>query len=203
MLSQRTVIFVAGPAGSGKTTLVKRLRERAATYVETSALNPYFAGRTHATFDAEASQTWFLDQIALFLSCHPTEPVIIDQHPRVVSRVYGAMFHDQQLLSDVTLKRLDGYADRIWKQVVKSSTNVLTVCLSASTGSLRARLQRRKSRGLTMSEVSSVNRLYAGVVFLGPCLAMNTDVVSVQREKVIVDAWLSNPRATRLDRGLR
>jgi hypothetical protein len=60
---QRRVVFVAGPTGSGKTTLVKRLTERAAVYIEDASLNPYLAVRSGNAFDAGASQTWFLDQI--------------------------------------------------------------------------------------------------------------------------------------------
>jgi deoxyadenosine/deoxycytidine kinase len=199
---QRTVIFVAGPTGSGKTTLVKKLAEKAVVYAEDASVNPYLALRSGDAFDAGASQAWFLDQIALFLRRNPTGILAVDQHPRVVSRVYGAMFYDKRLLSQRSLSRLDRYADRIWKQTAKSSTHVLTICLSASTDSLKARLRRRKSRGLTMSEISSVNQLYCSIVFPGPCLTMNTDVLGVQREKLIIDAWLSDPGALRLDKGV-
>ena len=200
MSKRRTVILVAGPTGSGKTTLVKSLTQRAAVHIEDATLNPHFAVRSRGTFDAGASQNWFLDQIAEFLQRYPTGVLAIDQHPRVVSRVYGAMFCGKGLLSEGTLIRLDRYADRLLKQVAESAANVLTVCLSASTETLRARLLRRKRRGLTVSEILSVNRLYSGVVFAGPCLSMNTDVMSMQREKAVLEAWLSEPGAIKLDK---
>ena len=198
MSKRRTVIFVAGPTGSGKSTLVRALTQRAAVYIEDATLNPHFAVRSRATFDARASQSWFLDQMAEFLGRHRTGVLAIDQHPRVVSRVYGAMFCAKGLLSESALTRLDRYADRLLKELTESGANVLTVCLTASTETLRGRLLRRKRRGLTSSEVLSVNRLYSSVVFPGPCLSMNTDVMSSQRERAVLEAWLSEPSAIRL-----
>jgi ribose 1,5-bisphosphokinase PhnN len=197
---RRTVIFVAVTTGSGKSALVNTLTQLAAVYIEDATLNPHFTARSRGTFDAGASQRWFLDRIAEFLERHPTGVLAIDQHPRVVSRVYGAMFSAKGLLSGGALTRLDWYADRLLKQVSESAANVLTVCLSASTETLRARLLRRKRPGLTVSEVLAVNRLYSSVVFPGPCLTMNTDVMSIQREKAVLEAWLSEPGAIRLDK---
>jgi deoxyadenosine/deoxycytidine kinase len=200
MQQGRTVIFIAGPTGSGKTTLIRKLSKKVVVYIEDATLNPYLSGRSGHSFDAGASQTWFLDQMTNVLKQHPSGILAIDQHPRVVSRVYGTMFHDRGLLSGAMLSRLDRYADRVWRQAVGPSSQALTVSLSASTSSLKTRLRRRESRGLTMAEVSTVNRLYSGVVFPGPCFTMNTDVISVEYEATIINAWLSNPAAIRLDK---
>jgi energy-coupling factor transporter ATP-binding protein EcfA2 len=196
---KKTVIFVAGPTGSGKTTLVKSLSHRATAYIEDATRNPYFGAHSTDAFDAEASQKWFLDKMAEFLQGHTAGVLAIDQHPRVVSRLYGAVFSSKGLLSDPALVRLDRYADRLVRQVTESAGNVLTVWLSASTPTLWARLRRRKRHHLTFSEVVSVNRLASSVVFPGPCLAMNTEVMSVQREKGVLEAWLSDQRAIILD----
>jgi hypothetical protein len=105
------------------------------------------------------------------------------------------MFCAKRLLSENALTRLDRYADRLLRVVSESAANVLTVCLSASTETLRARLMHRKRRGLTASEVRFVNRSYSSVVFPGPCLLVNTDVMSIRCEKAVLEAWLSDPGA--------
>jgi hypothetical protein len=95
---------------------------------------------------------------------------------------------DKGLLSDRTLMRLDRYADRLLAQVSESARNVLTICLSGSTETLRERLLRREEPGLASSEVLFANRFYSSVVSPGPCLAINTDVMRVRREKAAIEA---------------
>jgi deoxyadenosine/deoxycytidine kinase len=191
--NSRTVIFVAGPTASGKTTLVKRLANQGVAYIEESRRNPYFSVRSGDSFDAESSQHWFLDQIATFVRDHVKGILVIDQHPLVVSRVYGAMFFNKRLLSKSRLGRLDRSANRIVEELSAPRTRSLTVCLSASTNTLAKRLRRRKRNGLSSAEVKMVNELYSTVVFPGPCLPMNTDVVTVEREITAVHCWLDDP----------
>jgi ribose 1,5-bisphosphokinase PhnN len=183
------LVFVAGPTGSGKTSLVRRFAKSAAVYVEQSELNPHLAVRSGGRFDVKASQNWFLDQIDTFLKRHQHEAIIVDQHPFVVSGAYGRLFYERGWLTGQEFRRLNEHATEIWRRAIRRYRKVLTVCLTARTGTLKARIMRRRGSRLTAREIEAINRLYSSIVFPGPCLVLNTEVAGLDYEQQLIAQW--------------
>jgi len=190
------IVFVAGPTASGKTTLVKRLRTRATVYLEDVSLNPHLPQRPGVPFDVLASQHWFLQSIRSFISEQAGRVLVVDQHPLVISRVYGKMFCQARALSNTDLRELDSRAVHLWEAIGRQSKRVLTVCLTASTQVLMKRLKARGVSALNASAVRQVNELFGELVFSHECIAMNSEVLTPQRETRAVVTWLDRENAS-------
>jgi hypothetical protein len=192
---REAVVMVAGPTGVGKTSLVTLLSAKGAAYVEDGSRNPFLNCASTPGFDAISSQRWFLGQIATFLDHNPSGILVIDQHPLVISRVYGLTFYREGLLTRDDVRDLDEHATCIERCILAESQRVLTVCLTASTESLLARLARRAQNRLPVRLVEELNLLYGRVVFTGDCIVCNTDLITKRDEAVVVESWLSTARS--------
>jgi thymidylate kinase/NTP pyrophosphatase (non-canonical NTP hydrolase) len=102
--SRPATITIAGPPGSGKTTLASALSEvmgPECIYIERPSENPFLdrLDSLAPQFDAGASQGWFLDTIANFVHESTDSIVILDQDPTAIALVYGRLLYDQGFLS--------------------------------------------------------------------------------------------------------
>lgn len=69
--------------------------------MESTAGNPYLAQllKGSANFDALANQRWFLHRIAEFINdANSGNPLILDQDPTAIVKVYSRMFRDNGLI---------------------------------------------------------------------------------------------------------
>jgi deoxyadenosine/deoxycytidine kinase len=186
---RRAVVFVAGPTGSGKSTLISRLRRYAATYTENVAENPFLTS-ANESFDAAASQTWFVDRIEQFSRAEPRHNLAIDQHPLAISKVYGELFRREGLISNADFRGLEVRVDRLVEAIASSAAQVLTVCMTADTRLLWERLEQRPIRPLSRDQVKQINLLFSGLVYPGPCMVFNSGVVDPVVEEQLVTRWL-------------
>lgn len=97
-------ITIAGPPGSGKTTIATALSDiigAESIYIERPSDNPFLdrLDVLSTQFDAGASQGWFLDTIASFVRKSVASAVVLDQDPTAIALVYGGLLHDRGYLS--------------------------------------------------------------------------------------------------------
>lgn len=107
--SPRT-LALCGPPGSGKTTLAAGLAGKHpgwAVYREDFQANPHLGDLQNAgsRFDADASQSWFLCQIAEFLAADPDPPIVLDQDPTAIPLVYGWLLVEDGRLDAGAIER--------------------------------------------------------------------------------------------------
>ena len=96
------ILTLAGASGVGKTTIARALAMEFPTYIEVADANPQLQKflKNDPAFNASANQNWFLNQYdSALASAIPTAPLVLDQDPIGVVRVYARLFHEQQSLS--------------------------------------------------------------------------------------------------------
>lgn len=143
------VVCIAGPSGSGKSSVVKRLATAGvSTYVEDVAGNPYLKGvyARSPSFDARASQRWFLAQIADFVErSNDSSTLLMDQDPAAEVRVYAHLMREDELLSrDAYVELLTTLA--ALESRLGSRQQRVTIYLDADEVTLRARMIARGDR---------------------------------------------------------
>ena len=195
IISERSVVFIAGITGTGKTSLARRLLKLGPVYLEDVQRNPVFSftAPNARNRNVQRSQKWFLDEIALHLQ-RSTGPVcIIDQHPLVVSHVYGRFLCAKGHLSRRAQRELEGQAQGLMGRVI-SESRTLTLCLTATTTTVRERLRKRDTSVPATADIRHLNRLFAELVLPGPCVVVNTEEASSRREQHLVERWLRKPK---------
>lgn len=140
------VVCIAGPSGSGKSSIVKRLADfGVSTYVEDVAGNPFLKGlydNSHS-FDAHASQHWFLEQIDSFVEGSVgSSTLVLDQDPAAVVRVYGRLLREDGRLSDDAYVSLLTMLLRLESRLGARQQRI-TVFLDADERTLRRRMVER------------------------------------------------------------
>jgi hypothetical protein len=103
-------ISLCGPPGSGKSSLAGMLAAEHpgwAVYREDFEANPHLGDLqdVKAKFNADASQSWFLERIAAFLADEPHPPIILDQDPTAIPLIYGQLLVEDGRLSRQALER--------------------------------------------------------------------------------------------------
>ena len=139
------LLTIAGPSGSGKTTVARSLSREYATFIEDVSKNPHLeALRSGAPFDAYANQRWFLDQMGAFLRAARTDvPIVLDQDPAAIVRVYARMFHDEQRISGAQYRTLLLDLLRVESMLTRRNTRRAVVFLDAPAAVLRERAELR------------------------------------------------------------
>lgn len=140
------VLCIAGPSGSGKSSIVRHLADfGASTYVEDVAGNPFLIGlygNSHS-FDAHASQQWFLEQIESFVERSAGgSTLILDQDPAAVVRVYARLLREDRRMSDDAYVSLLMMLLRLESRLGIRQQRV-TVFLDADERTLRQRMVER------------------------------------------------------------
>jgi NTP pyrophosphatase (non-canonical NTP hydrolase)/deoxyadenosine/deoxycytidine kinase len=140
------LICVAGPTGSGKTSVASRFEGRCQTYIESTNGNPYVRAviANESGADFAANQHWFLDRIADFLRrSSGAAPAILDQDPGVVVRVYGKLFRSSGRLSRDSYTALLEELLAIESSILRWSGGRVLVLLDAPASVLRSRVAAR------------------------------------------------------------
>lgn len=188
----RAVIFVGGPSGAGKTTLVNELRDLGDVYEERGLENPHLARfRAGDPLDAAQNQQWFLDRIRQFVGNASTEFAIVDQMPFAISGPYAKLFLEEGLLSESQIIDLQSDAATLLNDLRRRQIDLLDVVLSARSEVLWERLINRDGGPrLPQSYIFRVNQLFQNMLIDTPTLAINTEVATVSEEADAVRAWI-------------
>ena len=107
--SAARLFTICGPSGSGKTAVVQGLLQQFNGYVEAVDDNPHLLRLVEGTpdFDALANQQWFLNRIAKFIhNANSGSPLILDQDPAAIVKVYSRMFKDDGLIDNAGYRTL-------------------------------------------------------------------------------------------------
>jgi hypothetical protein len=165
-----------------------------ATYEEDGGKNPHVAHyRNTGTIDAVANQWWFLDRVTEFLGTAASSCAAVDQHPFGISVAYARLFHERGLIPDAELFKLHARAVQIYAALSARKVRYLTVSLTASSHVLWERLNSRpQGPRLPEQDIYKINALFQELVLIGPSLAMNTEVVTVEQEVRAVLRWLES-----------
>lgn len=141
----RQVVVIAGPPGSGKTSVVsalaKSLDKTGDTYIEDFSENPFLVDAISRGRSVYESQEWFLDQLTAFLerSSGGRGLVLIDQAPLAIPIVYGHDFHEAALLDKSQyLSHLKHYS-MLHRQLDQIASAVTTIYLTADIDVLMTR----------------------------------------------------------------
>lgn len=99
----RPIVILAGPPGSGKTSVVSRLLSTPGRigYIEDFSRNPFLGDAILRGETVFESQEWFIKQIGHFFNQHTGDEAItiIDQAPLAIPIVYGRDFYMNNKLS--------------------------------------------------------------------------------------------------------
>lgn len=140
-----TLLVVAGPPGSGKTTAVEAMSKSSAVYVERFDQNPHLSLllASDPGFNGAANCDWFLSRAEEALrEADPNGRFILDQDPRAIIDVYSVFYHDSQQLSGSDLATLAARLPGLEALMARWSSQRV-VYLYASPSVLHQRLVRR------------------------------------------------------------
>ncbi len=197
MNRSRRVLFIAGPSGVGKTTLVCGFQGEAAVYRETPDDNPYLKRHLEGDpLEAAKSQGWFLDKMERFLEREQSSSsslIVVDQHPFGVGLTYTTLFRQEGLIAGADAMQLERRARAICDKVRAAARSQLTVLLSAGTDTLLDRISKRAAGpGLSLGRIERVNKLFQTSIFPGPHIVLNTEVLTPEEEGRAIRTWIKS-----------
>jgi deoxyadenosine/deoxycytidine kinase/NTP pyrophosphatase (non-canonical NTP hydrolase) len=191
------VVTVAGPPGSGKSSVVRVLSEQFEVHEERYEENPYLAALfdrdRRATFDAYSSQLWFLRDASDFLQERgPGTAIVLDQDPAAAVRVYGRHFMDESCLSRAEYHRLLIDLSEIEARIARWPGQRSLVLLDADSATLERRvIQRNPSMRLSRRVLEDLRRGFREFGHrVKPALCIATDDLSVEEVAVRVGGLL-------------
>jgi deoxyadenosine/deoxycytidine kinase/NTP pyrophosphatase (non-canonical NTP hydrolase) len=97
------LLTIAGPTGSGKTTIARALSTDHPTLLEDVSNNPHLEAllTNNPKFNAYENQRWFLSRVEEFVGAADSNTTtVLDQEPLAIVRAYARMFRDTKQLSN-------------------------------------------------------------------------------------------------------
>lgn len=197
----QSIVFVGGPSGSGKSSLVRELGKLGSIYIENAPDNPFLMSYLcgEGPLNAYENQRWFLNSIVRFL-CDPSRKgvLIIDQHLPGITSAYTRLFEAEGLVSSSQAAAIMTEGESLLSALYKRFP-VLTVHLTASTPCLWARISARdKQTKLSFPQLEQVNILFQALHLSGSVLCMNSEVLDLESESQSVESWIKGERGVRL-----
>lgn len=150
------ILCIAGPSGVGKSSIVQQLtKHNVSAYVEEPDRNRHLTGiyEDSESFDAYASQCWFLNQIDTFVQgADAGKMLLLDQDPAAIVRVYGALLREDGRLSQEGYLSLLQQLLAVEARIAAGRGQRITVFLDADVATLKRRMQSRGERSLPSDE---------------------------------------------------
>lgn len=174
------VLVVAGPAGSGKSTVAKALSRDFQTYIETEKNNPHLDGNLlgETKLDAFESQQWFIHQLEAFLGkANSHEHVVLDQEPVAITQVYAKFLLEGGRLSGPQYVTLMKRTADLELRLSQWSGGRTVLLLDASPDVLFRRLSERTyGPRWTRSQVGRIHELFQELKDqIGRVIVLRTD----------------------------
>jgi len=154
-----TIIFLSGPSGVGKTSVLRKLSNLYECYLENSSQNPELKLllQGSSSFNAYKSQLWFLERINDFIQKSKAEIVFVDQNPKAIMNVYSKYFLDTEKICTDDYNRLDNYYNQLTKNINDKYSCVIDYYLFADVEILEQRAGQRDSEKLSWFQEISNN----------------------------------------------
>lgn len=138
------LLTLCGPSGAGKTSVAKQLANKYPVYVETTVDNPYLKAPVEGSFNAAASQDWFLNRIDEHISQASSQhPLVLDQDPAAIVFVYSRIFCEVDLITEAQYHSSVQKLLQIEEMLARWTSPRAVLCLNAPAETLRQRVVKR------------------------------------------------------------
>jgi NTP pyrophosphatase (non-canonical NTP hydrolase)/deoxyadenosine/deoxycytidine kinase len=185
-------VTVMGPPGAGKTTITTLLAARFPAYVEQPDRNPHLEAGWPTRSSALECQRWFLGQVAESVgAARRHEPLVVDQDPRAVVRVYSELMARDGWLEDTDVQRLLMDLQPVEAALAEWRAGWGVVLLDAEPDVLAWRIAKRDGDTSVVDHLAEIKREFAVLSAQLPTVSVvETDNLSPQEVAAAVEEHL-------------